>query len=143
VHPHGHHHREVERRDAGHDSERLTEGVGVDVGRHLLGELTLEQRRDARGELHDFEPTGDLTLGVVDRLAVLVGHDAREFVDVLVDERAHREHDPSAAQHADVAPVVKRLRRRLHRRIDVGGLREQHLSLLLTRRGVPYDTVPG
>ena len=94
-------------------------------------------------ELHDLEPAGDLALGVVDRLAVLIGHDAGELVHVLVDELAHREHDPGPAQDTDVTPVVKRLGCRLHGRVDVGGLCEQHVCLLLAGRRVPDDTVPG
>ena len=37
-HPHGHHGREVERRDPGDDAERLADRVHVDAGRGLLGE---------------------------------------------------------------------------------------------------------
>ena len=52
-HPHRHHGREVERRDAGHDAERLADLVDVDPGRGLLGEAALEQvwgcRRRTRG----------------------------------------------------------------------------------------------
>jgi hypothetical protein len=54
-HPHRHHRREVERRDAGDDAERLADRVDVDAGRDLLGELALEQVRDAAGELDDLE----------------------------------------------------------------------------------------
>ena len=47
-HPHRHHRREVERRDARDDAERLADRVDVDGGRRLLREVALEQRREAR-----------------------------------------------------------------------------------------------
>ena len=53
--------------------ERLAEGVGVDVGRDLVGVVTLEQARDAAGELDDLEPALHLAQRVGEHLAVLVG----------------------------------------------------------------------
>ena len=47
-HPHRHHRREVERRDAGHDAERLADLVDVDPELDLLAESALEQVRDPR-----------------------------------------------------------------------------------------------
>ena len=81
-HPHRHHRREVERRDAGDHAQRLAEGVGVDVGRDLVGVVTLEQARDAAGELDDLEPALHLAQRVGEHLAVLVG-------DQLGDLRRH------------------------------------------------------
>ena len=48
-----------------------------------------------------------------------------------------------ATKDADVTPVVERLCCGLHRRVDVRRLREQHVGLLLTRRRVPHDPLPG
>ena len=48
AHPQRHHGREVERRDAGDDAERLADRVDVDAGRGLLGEAALEQLRRRR-----------------------------------------------------------------------------------------------
>ena len=56
----GHHRREVERRDAGDDAERLADRVDVDPGRGLLGEAALEQRRDPAAVLDHLEPARDL-----------------------------------------------------------------------------------
>ena len=55
VHPHRHHGREVERRDAGAHAERLAEGEDVDAGGDLVGVVALEQLRDAAGELDHLE----------------------------------------------------------------------------------------
>ena len=66
VHPHRHHDREVERRDAGDDAERLAERVRVDAAGDLVVELALEQLRDAAGELDDLAAAHHLAAGVVD-----------------------------------------------------------------------------
>ena len=47
-HPHGHHRREVERRDARDDAERLPDRVHVDAGRRLLRELALQTASEGR-----------------------------------------------------------------------------------------------
>ena len=70
-HPHGHHRREVERRDSGDDAERLPDRVDVDPGRGLLGVLALEQGRDAAAVLDDLEPARHLAERVGEHLAVL------------------------------------------------------------------------
>ena len=79
-HPHRHHRREVERRDAGADAERLAHRPAVDAAPDLLGELALQQMRDAAGELDDLEAAGDLALRVGEHLAVLVGDDPGQRV---------------------------------------------------------------
>ena len=76
-HPHRHHRREVERRDAGDDAERLADLVDVDAGRDLLAEAALEQVRDAARELEVLEAAGDLAERVGRDLAVLGGQAAR------------------------------------------------------------------
>ena len=72
-HPHRHHRREVERRDAGADAERLAHRPAVDAAPDLLGELALQQMRDAAGELDDLDAARDLALRVGEHLAVLGG----------------------------------------------------------------------
>ena len=76
-HPHRDHRREVERRDAGDDAERLAERERVDAGRDLVGVVALEQARDPAGELDDLEPALDLAQRVGEHLAVLVGDQPR------------------------------------------------------------------
>ena len=79
-HPHGHHRREVERRDAGDDAERLADRVDVDPGRGLLRVAALQQLRDPAAELDHLEPARDLALRVGEDLAVLEREQAREVV---------------------------------------------------------------
>ena len=85
-HPHGDHRREVERRDAGDDAERLAELVHVDAGRRLLGVPALQQVRDAAGELDVLEATSHLAERVGEHLAVLGGEQRRDLLAVRVDE---------------------------------------------------------
>ena len=102
----------------------------VDAGGDLVGVLALEQLRDAARELGDLHAADDLALGVLDDLAVLGGDDPREVVEVLLDEVAEREHDPRAADDADLLPALERRARGGHRGVDVGPLGEQDLRLL-------------
>ena len=54
-HPARHHHREVERRDARDHAERLTQIPVVDAAADLVGEVGLQQIRNAASELDDFD----------------------------------------------------------------------------------------
>ena len=75
-HPHRHHGREVEGRDADHHAQRLADLVDVDAGRDLLAEAALHQMRDAGRELQVLDAAGDLAQGVGGDLAVLSGQEA-------------------------------------------------------------------
>ena len=103
-HPHGHHHGEVERRDARDDAERLADRIDVDAGRGLLRVATLEELRDATCELEVFEASSDFTEGVCGDLAVLGRQDRGDFGPVLVDEIADLEQDLGAARERGRSP---------------------------------------
>ena len=138
MHPHRHHDREVERRDAGDDAERLPEGEQVDAGRDLVGVLALEQVRDAAGELHDLEAALHLARRVRQHLAVLVGDEAGQLRDVRVDELAEREEHLGALAQRCLRPVGECLLGLLHRVVDIAGRGERNVCLLFTGRGVPH-----
>ena len=142
MHPQRDHHREVERRDAGADAERLTERERVDVRGDLVGVLALEQLRDAARVLGHLHAAHDLALGVLDDLAVLARDDPREVVGVLLEEVAEREHDLRAARDGGLAPRSERGLRGGDGGVDVGGLGEHHLGLRLPGRGIPDDRGP-
>ena len=74
------HRREVERRDAGDDAERLAQRIEIDAGAGAVAELALHQVRDAAGELDHLEPALDVALGVGEGLAVLGGEQPGEVV---------------------------------------------------------------
>ena len=128
-HPHGHHRGEVERRDPGDDAERLPDRVDVDSGRRLLGELALEQRRDAAGVLDHLEPAGDLAQRVGMHLAVLACEEARDVVAVLVEQRADAEEELGAARQRERAPGGEGGPRGRDRSVDLLGRREVDLGL--------------
>ena len=135
-HPHGHHGGEVERRDPGDDAERLADRVDVDAGRGLLGEVALEQRRDAAGELDHLEPARDLAEGVGEHLAVLGGQDPGDLLATVVDELANPEQELGALRQRDGAPGGERRLRRLHGRIDLLHGGEVDLAGLASQRRV-------
>ena len=136
VHPERHHDREVERRDPGDDTERLAERVRVDATGHLVGELALEQLRDAADELDDLAAADDLAASIVDRLAVLGGDDLGQVELMLHEQLAEGEHHPGARRHRRLAPRLECVRRRLHRSVDVLGAGELHLGLRRAERRV-------
>ena len=86
-HPHRHHGREVERRDAGGDAERLAQRPAVDAAADRVAVLALQQLRDAAGELDDLEPARDLAARIGEHLAVLARDEGGELAGVLLDER--------------------------------------------------------
>ena len=102
-HPHRHHRREVERRDAGHDAERLADLVDVDAARDLLAEAALEQVRDAARELEVLEAAGDLAERVRRDLAVLGGQERGDAPCRCVSTRFRIRNMISVRFESDVA----------------------------------------
>ena len=118
-HPHRHHARKVERRDARDDAERLAQRPVVDAGRDLVSEVALQQLRDAAGELDDVDAARDLALRVGEDLAVLGGDHRGERVLVLVEQ---------------CEEVIQHARSADRRRVGPGGER----GLGCCRRGVDF-----
>src|SRR6202012_5212392 len=75
------HRREVERGDTGDHAERLADGVNVDARTSALGELTLEQMRDADAELDDLDTALNVALTVGHGLAVFQAEQLGELFD--------------------------------------------------------------
>ena len=118
-HPHRHHRREVERRDARHHAERLADLVDVDPGADLLAESALEQVRDAGGELEVLEAARDLAERIGPDLAVLARQVGRDLLAMLLHEVPDAEHDLGPPADARRAPGRERRVRRGHRRVDL------------------------
>ena len=85
----------------------------------ILGELALQQMRDAAGELDDLEPADARSLGVAQHLAVLGGDDGGELVQIGLDQGFEAEHDPGALQRRRRGPGREGGRGRRDRRIDL------------------------
>ena len=103
------HRREVERRDAGDDAERLAHRIDVDAGAGAVGELALHHVRRADADFDHFEAALDVALGVGDGLAVLARQDFGQLVIVAVGEFEELH------QHAHAALRVGRRPFRLRR----------------------------
>ena len=122
--PHRNHGREVERRDARNDPERLAQRVEIDAGSGALAEFAFEQVRDAAGEFDHFQSALDVALGVGDGLAVLRGEQLGEAVEFPLRQLEELEQHPRAALRIGGGPRgLRRLGvgdRRFHFRL-VGG----------------------
>ena len=111
-HPHRHHRREVERRDAGHDTERLLDAVHVDAGARLLAVAALQQVRDPTRELDVLQATRHLAERVAEHLAVL--REMREAISLRLASTSSRmwnitsaRRDRLVARHAGNAALAE------------------------------------
>jgi hypothetical protein len=102
--PERHHHREIERRDAGAHPDRLAQRVRVDLRADVLGVLALEQMRDAAGELDHLDAALHRAHRIGQRLAVLLGHYAGKILLVSLQQLKKLLHDASPPQRRRVAP---------------------------------------
>ena len=121
VDPHRDHRREVERGDPGRDAERLAEGQGVDLGRHVRRVHPGQVDRQPAGVLDGLEATQDLGQRVRRGLAVVARDEAGELLAVSPDELAIGEEDLAAADQGQVAPGRERGPGGGDGAIDVGG----------------------
>ncbi len=103
-HPHRHHRREVERRDARDDPERLADGRDVHAARHLRRQLALELDVDATGQVDDLQAAGHLAERVTVHLAVLGGDQLGDGVPVGVQQRPELEEDRGPLGQRGLAP---------------------------------------
>ena len=122
----------------GDHAERLAQRVHVDAGACALGVLTLEEVRDADGELDHLDAALDVALGVRDGLAVFEGEQFGQFVDVLVDQIDELHHHAGPALRVEGGPLFLRLDRDCDRGVDVGRRRHRHLGLHLAGVGVHH-----
>ena len=132
------HRREVERGDARDHAEWLAQRVHVDAGACALGVLTLDQVRDADGELDHLDAALDVALGVRDGLAVFEGEQFGQFVDVLVDQVDELHHHAGAALRVPGGPLLLRLGGDGDGGVDVGRVGHRHLRLHLAGVGVHH-----
>ena len=136
IHPHRHHGREVERRDAGDDAERLAVGMGVDRRADMAGELALQEMRDAAAEIDHLDAALDLADGIGVGLAVL-GRDRRgDAVGVGVEQLLEAEHEAGALERRRVGPGGQRQLGRGDRGVELGRRRQRQDGRLLAGRRI-------
>ena len=143
-HPHGHHGREVERRDARHHPKRLTDREDVHAGGRLLRESTLQQVRDAGRELDVLQAARHLAHGVGEHLAVLLGDEPRDVLAMLMQRLADPEQDVGPFRQRRPAPAGERLLRGRDGGVHLAGAREVDLVRLPARGRVEHGAgAPG
>ena len=130
-HPHRHHGREVEGRDAGHHAERLPDRVHVDAARRLLRESTLEQVGHAARELDILDASCNLSLRIGQHLAVLRRDDRREVITVTVEQVAEAEQHGGPLRERCRPPLTERSGGGFDRSVDLRCGGEVHLARLL------------
>src|SRR3546814_1533197 len=108
-HPHRHHRRKVERRDAGNHAQGLAEGDGVDAVADLFGKLAFQHLRDTASELDDLEAADQLALGVGEHLAMLGGDHRRQPVEIALDEVAEAEERARSEEHTSELQSLMRI----------------------------------
>ena len=120
-HPHRHHRREIERRDAGDDAQRLAQRPVVDAAADVVGELALQQLRDAAGELDDLDAALHFALRVADStLPCSCVIDGRKRLGLRSSSSLKRNITRARFERRRLAPRRQRTQRRVDRCIDVG-----------------------
>eukprot|EP00962_Isochrysis_galbana_P029682 scaffold9535_cov96-Isochrysis_galbana.AAC.2 len=143
-HPERDHGWEVEGRDAGTDAEGDAVRVGVDVGGHVGQRLAHHQRRHRARVLHHLQPAEDVSLGVVQRLAVLVRDEAGQVVGPLTDEGLQLEHHAGAVRHRRLRPLREGRARRLDGSLHLGCGRNRRMRQdILRGRAADRDRLGG
>ena len=141
-HPHRHHRREVERRDAGAHADRLADRPGVDVGADVLAVLALEQMRNAAvansttSMPRVIEPSASASVLPCSCVTIF----ARSFLCLSISSRK-RISTRARRSGGDAEPRRERRVGRSHRGVDVGGVRERHVADHLARRRIGHLAV--
>ena len=142
-HPQRHHRREVERRHPDADAKRLTHRVDVHAARHLLGMLALEDARRRARKLNHLQPPLDFAPGIVERLSVLAGDRARQFLSARDQRLAKAEHHTHAAGERGLAPARERACRRLHGQPHGACVSQQHPAARRPPRWIEHLSAAG
>ncbi|MNF78837.1 hypothetical protein D3C84_610350 [compost metagenome] len=104
VHPQRHHGREVERRDTGHDAQRLEVGPGINVRADVTAVFALEDFRSGTGEFDVLDPALQFTRRVLQGLAMLFADQLRDARFVLLQQLLEAEHHLGTLGRRRVAP---------------------------------------
>ena len=97
-HPKRHHDWKIERRDAGHYTQRLPDGPRVDAGAHRVGVFPAQQMGYTASEFDHFEAALHLAVRIGQHLAVFGRDDRRHLGAVAVQQFLQFEHHAGAAQ---------------------------------------------
>ena len=115
------HRREVPRRDAGEDADRLVVANGVVARRNVGERIALHDVRRAAGELDHLDDLEDVALRLVPLLAVLLRAEIGQLVEMAVEQGLHPEQHLDPLADRRVAPGGKGLGRSLDGLLDLVG----------------------
>jgi len=118
----------------------LTDAPGVDALADLLGQLALEQLRNAAGELDHVDAPRQLPARVGEDLPVLGGDQPAEHVRPGLRELAEAEQDPGANHWRRARPRREGRGRGAHRSVHLGRGCERDLAA--PRTGGRIEHVP-
>ncbi|CPP67018.1 Uncharacterised protein [Bordetella pertussis] len=99
-HPQRNHHREIERRDAGHHAERFALHPVIDPPAHVDGHRPFHEFGRAAGEFDHFDPAHDFAARIRDHLAVLARNHARQRLLVVFQQGQEAVEHPRPMQRA-------------------------------------------
>ena len=100
--------REVVRRDADADADRVPHRFGIDVAGDVRQDLAHDQARDAAGEFDDFDAAVHFGPGLGERLAVLAGDERGELFEVFFQQLAEAEHHAGPLDDRRLGPGRER-----------------------------------
>ena len=132
-----HHGREVERRDAGDDTERLADGVHVDTAGRLLGVAALQQMGMPQANSM-FSSPRHLAQRVAEHLAVLEGEERSDLPAAGVDRLAQMEHHLGPLRQRSSPPRRERRSGGGDGGVDLLDRSQVDFGLLLADGGVPH-----
>ena len=107
--PHRDHRREIERRDAGDDAERLAHRIDIDAGAGAFGVFALHHLRNAEREFDHFDAAQNIAFGVGNGLAMFAGQQFGQRIIVARHQFQELHQHTNAALRIGVGPL--RLRR--------------------------------
>ena len=104
-HPHRHHRREIERRDANAHTNRLSNSMAVDSARYVVQRIAHHQTGHAAGHFHHLDGPAHFHAGIVNRLAVFGGQRGGQIVRVFFEQRLIPEERLHALHNRNFAPL--------------------------------------
>ena len=115
VHPHGHHSREIERRDASAHPHWLARGSTVNAGGQLRQHLALGHLTNTAGQFDDLNTAAHIAPRFLARLAIFAAEHLGQMLELLLQQLAVAEQNPRPLRCWRRRPVRKGPARSFHR----------------------------
>ena len=125
-HPERNHGREIERRDARADADRMANGLAINLAGDVGERLAHDQAGHAAGELDHLDAAMDRRTGLGERLAVLACDQVCQLLGVSGQLFAKAKHHAGPFDDRRLDPGRQGVGRRLHGPVDLVGRAERH-----------------